>query len=246
MVQDLLEANFNRSAFYFSESFIFSLFWWLFVPLLYAQYRFVETKNSRNLLAMIPLVALPVLFHLVAFPAVVWLVSSVLYFHTFRFQQTFQYGLSEYLLQLFLFYSIPVLALQYFKAKAQSRLTPNEESPMNGTNQQTTLVVSEGGKRTRIAFADVHFITANPPYINIHHKQKKYLHNETLKSISERIGSNEFVRIHKSTIINMKEVQSYKSRLNGDDDVLMKNGTQLRLSRIYAPNFKGRFHQGSS
>ena len=38
LVQDHLRSNLKNSAFYFSESFLFSSFWWLFAPFLFAQY----------------------------------------------------------------------------------------------------------------------------------------------------------------------------------------------------------------
>ncbi|MBK7426438.1 MAG: LytTR family transcriptional regulator DNA-binding domain-containing protein [Saprospiraceae bacterium] len=48
----------------------------------------------------------------------------------------------------------------------------------------------------------------------------------------------QFVRIHKSSIINIEKVKSYTSRLNGDFDVLMENGIKLRLSRNYVKLFR--------
>ena len=56
-----------------------------------------------------------------------------------------------------------------------------------------------------------------------------------------KVGSGAFVQIHKSLIVNLAHVESYKSRLNGDYDITMSNGTSLRLSRTYARAFKAKF-----
>ncbi|MGH9949634.1 MAG: LytR/AlgR family response regulator transcription factor, partial [Pyrinomonadaceae bacterium] len=73
---------------------------------------------------------------------------------------------------------------------------------------------------------------------------KRYLHNETLKSILETLDNETFVRIHKSLIVNISNVRSYKSRLNGDYDLTVADGTSLRLSRTYAATFKEKFRRG--
>jgi two-component system LytT family response regulator len=47
-----------------------------------------------------------------------------------------------------------------------------------------------------------------------------------------------FVRIHRSTIVNIQSVSKWTSRGNGDYDLLMSEGTLLRLSRNYAQAFR--------
>ena len=74
-------------------------------------------------------------------------------------------------------------------------------------------------------------ITAATPYISIHLEKRKYLYSETLKTICDQLDNNTFIRIHKSTIVNISKVRSFKSRLNGDYDLLLTDGSSLRLSR---------------
>ncbi|MBK7245446.1 MAG: LytTR family transcriptional regulator [Saprospiraceae bacterium] len=138
------------------------------------------------------------------------------YYHTYSIQQTLRYAISEYVYLLVLFYTIPVLVFQFFTNKTH----PNET------------VVDE-----------ILYCSANPPYITLHLDGKKYLHTEPLKSISFRLNPNQFVRIHKSTIVNIDRVVSYTTRLNGDYDLTLKNNVQLRLSRNYSTDFKNQFNK---
>lgn len=244
MAQDLLEADFKQSSFYISESFLFSSFWWLFVPFLYLQFKFSRlnklTYFKRTLLA-----AVPIFLHLFAFPALVWIISRLFFYHTFRFAQTLQYELSSQLIKLILLYTIPVFIFRYFKSKIQQKeKSVDVETKVVNESYQSSFIVADGSRRMSILVEDIFYFTANSPYINIHHKTKKFLHSETLKSIAEKIDPNLFIRIHKSTIVNMQQVQSYVSRLNGDYDLTMKDGTELRISRNYAAAFKARFQPG--
>lgn len=245
--QDFLYSCFQTSAFYFSESFMFSSFWWIFIPLLYAQYKWAVSKTEKKKAFILFMIALPVLLHLLAFPALVFLISKIFYYHTFEFQQTLQYGLSEYLCQLLVIYSLPFLSYLYFKRKSLSASsTENAAAPKPAFKpaMETAILVSEGNRRVSITLAGIRYISACPPYIHIHHNDRKYLHRATLKWLLEKPGADQFLRIHKSTIVNINAVQSYTSRLNGDYDLTLTDGTCLRLSRNYAPAFKARFQGG--
>ncbi|MNY49270.1 Sensory transduction protein LytR [compost metagenome] len=90
---------------------------------------------------------------------------------------------------------------------------------------------------------DIFYISANSPYVNIYHISKKYLHNETLKSLENQLDQQHFIRIHKSYIVNLQKITCYQSRQNGDYDVVLSDGAILRVSRNYAKHFKSKFEQ---
>jgi hypothetical protein len=244
LTQDFLRSDLRNSAFYFSESFMFSSFWWLFAPLLFTQYFAVKYKNKKQLAFQVAVIILPIFLHLFAFPFLVWVLSTVFYYHTYSFQQTFRYTLSEHLYFLVLFYSIPVLTFLFFLKKTKLAETISETLNERIRNQFIcTIVVTGGNKKCIIAVSEILYFSANPPYINIHCEGKKYLHNETLKSISNKLNAEQFVRVHKSTIVNIKMVASYTTRLNGDYDLTMKNNVQLRVSRNFATDFRNLFNK---
>ena len=75
------------------------------------------------------------------------------------------------------------------------------------------------------------------PYVIVHTSDNSFLHTSSLKKLAEKLDSR-FVKIHRSCIVNMDKVTSYKSRLNGDYDVSLSGDIQVRLSRNYAKEFK--------
>ena len=231
VTSDYWESKFQGTSFYFSESFLFSLFWLLLLPLLHVQSVLYSKFNSGKWIIIVFL--LPLTLHLFSFPALIWFLSKLLYTHTFSYGQTLQFGIPEYFLKLSLVYSFSILFIQLFKNKSQLL----EYSTSEKIN---SIVVADGIKKTNIETKDILFFVANSPYVTIHHSTKKYLHTSTLKSLSNQLNSD-FVRIHKSTIINVKHVDFYTSRLNGDYDVTMSNGCKLRISRTFAAHFKLQF-----
>ena len=67
--------------------------------------------------------------------------------------------------------------------------------------------------------------------------EKKYLDNRTLKEFENILSNNNFVRVHRSTIINKMFVKELKSRQNGDYDCMLKSGKIVRFSRHYRTNW---------
>lgn len=242
IILDLAESTIQETSFYLSESLLFSSFWLLFPPILSIQLLLINgTKKTKNTFF---LVFFPVLVHLISYPALVWVISKLFLNHDFAYWQTFNYELAEYSFVLLAIYSCALLLYLTFKSKTQNITLGLSETPALDQNKFVqSFLVTHGNKRTTITIVDILYIRASSPYILINHQQKKYLHSETLKSVAEKLDNNTFVRIHKSIIINIKMVQSYKSRLNGDYDITMNDGTILRLSRTYSSRFRCLFQK---
>lgn len=237
MAIDWLNAFVNQYSFYFSESFLFSSFWWIFIPLIIFQQYFSKLYKSK--FATFLLIIIPLFVHLFVYPAVVWLLSTVFYNHSFAYLQTLLYELESYSFILLIVYTLPFILLKNINQVQTTQNISNTlsfELPANKII--SSIPVSDGRKKQVIQTADILYIMASSPYIHIHTGQKKYIHNQSLKSISLQLDGAIFIRIHKSYIVNIKAVSFYTSRQNGDYDITLINGTRLRLSRNYAALFR--------
>ena len=56
---------------------------------------------------------------------------------------------------------------------------------------------------------------------------------ETIAAFELQLDRSQFVRIHRSAIVNVERVVQFESLFNGDFNVLLKDGKQLRMSRTY-------------
>lgn len=153
------------------------------------------------------------------------------------------YTLGNDLYKFVLIYSVFVFGHRYLSYKLTDTISLNKKSCIR------KIIISNGKYNTVLEVNDIYQITADTPYISIQLEEKKYLHTETLKSISTQLDNNRFVRVHKSTIVNLNKVISFKSRLNGDYQIFLNNGSSIRLSRTYVADFKSKFkiaHQVST
>ncbi|HZF63304.1 MAG TPA: LytTR family DNA-binding domain-containing protein [Chitinophagaceae bacterium] len=242
LLQDYLRSILKSYSFYLSESVMFSSFWWLFAPLMYAQYIAISRKLTHIWSLQVLLIIMPIVFHLLAFPLLVWAMSGLFYYHTYAFQQVFSYAISEHLYQLALLYSIPFLLYQLWERKWNSVTYKLKEENKQVESFIDSISISDGSRKLRLPVSEVMCFTASAPYLCIHCSNKKYLWNGTLKSIYPTLDPTMFVRVHKSTIVNIHAVAFYTSRHNGDYDLTLTNGTVIRLSRNFAVDFKKLFN----
>lgn len=243
IILDYLFTVFQNSSFYFSESLLFSSYWIIYILLAPLFFKLVEqlSKITSKLL----LTSSVIVLHLIIYPALVWIISEIFYNHTFPYWQTFNFTISVYFIKTVIIYGFLLVIITIYSQKllppAIAKRTIGEDKTESFIS---SLIVSDSNsKKIVLAVDDIFYFSANSPYINIYHHSKKYLHTETLKSLESQLNDNQFVRIHKSCIVNINKIISIQSRQNGDYDVTLLDNTILRVSRSYAKNFKDKFSQ---
>lgn len=92
-------------------------------------------------------------------------------------------------------------------------------------------------KDERIFFVntnDINHIKAQGRYIEIHVGKANHLLRKTLQSTLKRLDPDRFFRIHKSHVVNIDHIRELQTCFHGDYNVILKDGTELRLSRRYS------------
>lgn len=99
----------------------------------------------------------------------------------------------------------------------------------------------------RVQFVDVSridWLEASGNYVEIHAGMELFLHRERLHVLEDQLDPAEFVRIHRSIIIQRAAVKELRPLAGGDYSVRLDDGKLLRLSRTYraALDFLARDH----
>ncbi|MFY0606773.1 MAG: response regulator transcription factor [Cyclobacteriaceae bacterium] len=98
-------------------------------------------------------------------------------------------------------------------------------------------IIYERGLETNVSIKEILYINSDSEYVTIHTISKKYLKRLSLK-ILERQLPKQFLRIHRSSIINMKMVKDWKYLNNGTYQFLFENGNVVTSSRSYGERIK--------
>lgn len=88
-----------------------------------------------------------------------------------------------------------------------------------------------------IKLKDILYIQASGYYVEIITHDKKYLHRETLSNIHNSLNYKNFIRIHRSTVVNSEYIKECVLSSFGEMDVRMMDGKLLRIGRTYKKEF---------
>jgi two-component system LytT family response regulator len=80
---------------------------------------------------------------------------------------------------------------------------------------------------------EIDWIEAQGKYASIHTRQDSHLVREGMNSFEAELDPKKFVRIHKSTIVNIDRIERIQPMFHGDYRIILRNGTVLTVSRRY-------------
>lgn len=106
------------------------------------------------------------------------------------------------------------------------------------TRYQARLVVKTGGRVYFLETDEIEWIEAEGNYVNIHTAKKAYLLRETISSLASQLEPKKFIRIHRSTIVNISSIRELQPWTHGEYQVILHNGKQLMLSRNFRENLQ--------
>jgi two-component system LytT family response regulator len=95
------------------------------------------------------------------------------------------------------------------------------------------VVVKKNQRTILIKLADVQWIESAGNYVSLHVGRETHEVRETLTSLESRLDPARFVRIHRRMIVAVDAMRELQPWFGGDQVMIMKDGTQLRVSRSY-------------
>ena len=95
------------------------------------------------------------------------------------------------------------------------------------------LAVKTEGRVLFFKMDEIDWIEAADNYVGIHVGNEEHLHRETMASLESKLPPTRFLRISRSTIVNLERIKELQPMFHGDYTVILKNGTRLSLSRNY-------------
>ena len=95
------------------------------------------------------------------------------------------------------------------------------------------IAVRGKGHVSFVRTADVTFIESAGNYARVHTATGSHLIRETMAALEAKLDRKRFVRIHRSTIVNVDAIRELRPWFGGDYLVVTNDGTELTLSRTY-------------
>jgi two-component system, LytTR family, response regulator len=105
------------------------------------------------------------------------------------------------------------------------------------------LVVKSAGTTRFVPVADIDWIESAGVYVNLHVGAKELLYRAALGELARKLDPMRFVRVHRSAIVNIESVSHLEPISHGEFEIVLKNGSRSRISRIYRTQLEMRLGQ---
>ena len=92
---------------------------------------------------------------------------------------------------------------------------------------------------------DIDWIEAAENYVNVHTGKDSHLVRKTMRDTERQLDPDKFIRIHRSSIVNISKIKWAKKWFNGELKITLMNGTELTASRNYSDRIIKRFDPSS-
>jgi two-component system, LytTR family, response regulator len=125
------------------------------------------------------------------------------------------------------FKSALVHARQHLTSKRASGAQPP------AAERRDRLVIKSSGRIYFIRTREIDWCEASGNYVRLHVGAQTHLVRGTMAHIESQLDQAQFVRIHRSTIVNVDRIQELHSSFGGEYVVLLHDKTRLTLSRGY-------------
>jgi two-component system LytT family response regulator len=103
-----------------------------------------------------------------------------------------------------------------------------------GSRYRTRFVVRVRSTHTFVAVRDIVWINAVDNYLQLHTRDGTHLVRATMKDAERELDPEQFLRIHRSAIVNIGRIVAVDALPEGGYGVRLDSGTRLKTSRQYA------------
>lgn len=124
------------------------------------------------------------------------------------------------------------------RRKVGASAAGSAQDPSGG--RRNRLMIKSSGRIHFVRMTDIDWCEAQGNYVRVHVGHQEHLVRDTMSHLESELDPQQFVRIHRSTIVNVDRIQEMQSSFNGEYVVLLRTGTRLTLSRGYRDSIQAR------
>jgi len=103
------------------------------------------------------------------------------------------------------------------------------------------LVVKSAGRLFFLSVGEIDWIEAADNYVRLHAGRESHLLRETMNSLEKRLDPDQFLRVHRSRIVNIRKIKELQPLFRGEYDITLRDGTRLESGRAYRARIRKLF-----
>ena len=100
------------------------------------------------------------------------------------------------------------------------------------------IFVKTGSHIDVIPIEDLYYIQAQDDYVELHSPNGRFLKKETMGNLEKQLPDDQFLRVHRSSIINTQQIEKLEKYGKESYVVILKDGTKVIVSKSRVKNLK--------
>ncbi|HEX9950171.1 MAG TPA: LytTR family DNA-binding domain-containing protein [Rubricoccaceae bacterium] len=105
------------------------------------------------------------------------------------------------------------------------------DPPVTGAGTLDRFPVRSGGRVVLVPAVSVDWIESDGPYALLHVGSRTHAVRVSMRELEDRLDARRFIRVHRSAIVHLDRVRELRDMGRGEYQVVLHDGTELRLSR---------------
>jgi two-component system, LytTR family, response regulator len=105
-------------------------------------------------------------------------------------------------------------------------------STMEPASYLSRFLVKDGVKEILLPVEKIVWIEAAAYYSCLHSNGRRYMLRETIADLSDRLDPRQFIRIHRSSIVNLDHIREIYREGHADGSVVLMDGQKIRMSKV--------------
>jgi two-component system, LytTR family, response regulator len=115
----------------------------------------------------------------------------------------------------------------------------NGAAPRSEGRYTSRIVFKSRGRIVFLPVSDIRWISAEENYVRICTHNETHLLRETMARLEEKLDPEMFLRVHRSSIVNLQHIKEVRTEADGEYAVVLVNGEKLTMSRGYRSRING-------
>ena len=164
--------------------------------------------------------------------------------------RAFEANALDYLLKPFTderFASTFARALQRLKEKDESNFGLRVASMLSSVNHRISYIdriaIKSSGSVQFVKVRQIDWIRAEGVHVNVYSGGVPWLHRAALSELESQLDPRQFIRVHRTALVNIESVTSLSRRSHSEFDLLLRDGSHIKVSRFYRSRLEERLMQ---
>jgi DNA-binding LytR/AlgR family response regulator len=111
-------------------------------------------------------------------------------------------------------------------------------APTDSDDQE--IWAQRGDNYVRLLSRDIIWAESERDYVHLHNRERAFLLRTTMTALSDRLGSEHFIRVRRSALVRLDHIEAIRDRGYGNVHVLLRTGTEVRVGRTYLKPLRDR------